>query len=38
MGLRMIDDFLAKNPNVGRCNDMKEVADVLAKVGGCTTE
>jgi hypothetical protein len=33
MGLRMIDDFLAKNPTVGKCVDMREVADVLAKQG-----
>lgn len=33
IGLRMIDDFLAKNPTVGKCNDMREVADVLSKQG-----
>ena len=32
MGVRLIDDFLARNPNVGRCNDFREMADVLAKV------
>lgn len=33
MGLRMIDDFLAKNPTIAKCADMREVADVLAKQG-----
>ena len=32
IGLRLIDDFLAKNPSVGRCNDLRETADVIAKV------
>ena len=33
MGLRMIDDFLAKNPMVGKCVDLREIADVIAKQG-----
>lgn len=32
MGVRLIDDFLARNSNIGRCNDFRETADVLAKV------
>ena len=32
MGVRLIDDFLARNPNISRCNDFRETADVLAKV------
>ncbi len=32
MGVRLIDDFLSRNPNVGRCHDFRETADVLAKV------
>ncbi|CAF1321997.1 unnamed protein product [Adineta ricciae] len=33
IGVRLIDDFLARNPNVGRCHDLRETADVLAKQG-----
>ena len=32
MGVRLIDDFLARNPNIGRCHDFRETADLLAKV------
>jgi hypothetical protein len=32
IGVRLIDDFLSRNPNVGRCHDFRETADVLAKV------
>lgn len=32
MGVRLIDDFLARNPNVTRCHDFRDTADVLAKV------
>ena len=31
MGVRMVEDFLARTPQVGRCSDFKETADVLAK-------
>lgn len=31
MGLRMADDFLAKNPRVGRCSNMQQLSEVLAK-------
>lgn len=31
IGLRLADDLLAKNPQVQRCTDMHQVADVLAK-------
>lgn len=31
MGVRMIEDFLARNPQVGRCSDFRETADVLSK-------
>ncbi|CAF4372600.1 unnamed protein product [Didymodactylos carnosus] len=33
IGVRIIDDFLARNPNIGRCNDFRETADVIAKQG-----
>lgn len=33
MGVRLIDDFLAKNTTIGKCNDFRDTADVLAKVG-----
>jgi hypothetical protein len=29
----MIDDFFAKNANVGKCGDLRAVADVLARQG-----
>lgn len=32
IGLRIADDLLAKNAQIGRCTDMHQVADVLAKV------
>jgi len=32
IGVRLIDDFLARNPNVNRCHDLRDTADVLAKV------
>lgn len=31
IGVRLIDEFLAKS-NVSRCVDLKETADVIAKV------
>lgn len=31
IGTRLIEDFLAKS-NLGRCNDFKEVGEVVAKV------
>ena len=42
MGIRMIDEFLAKS-NVDRCKDFEQTCKVLAKVGmkmflGCDTE
>lgn len=36
MGLRMADDFLAKNPRIGRCASMQQLAEVLAK-SACKT-
>lgn len=32
IGLRLADDLLAKNPQIGRCTDMHQVADILSKV------
>ncbi|XP_065648284.1 trafficking protein particle complex subunit 3 [Hydra vulgaris] len=32
IGVRLIEDFLARS-NVGRCHDLKETADVIAKNG-----
>ena len=31
IGVRIIDDFFAKNTSVGRCGDLKAVAEVLAR-------
>lgn len=31
MGVRMIEDFLSRNPQVGRCSDLRETADILSK-------
>ncbi|CAF0835195.1 unnamed protein product [Brachionus calyciflorus] len=31
MGVRMIEDFLARNPQIGRCSDLRETAEVLSK-------
>uniref|UniRef100_A0A0K0DZ40 Trafficking protein particle complex subunit n=1 Tax=Strongyloides stercoralis TaxID=6248 RepID=A0A0K0DZ40_STRER len=31
IGLRIADDFLSKNINVGKCTDMKQLSEVLAK-------
>jgi len=31
MGTRMIEDFLSRNPQVGRCSDLRETADILSK-------
>ena len=31
MGVRMIEDFLARTPQIGRCSDFRESAEVLAK-------
>jgi len=33
IGLRMADDFLAKNPRIGRCSEMQQVAEIIAKHG-----
>jgi hypothetical protein len=32
IGIRLIEDFLART-SLGRCKDLKDTADVLAKVG-----
>lgn len=34
IGVRLIEDFLARS-NVGRCQDFRETADVIAKVSFC---
>lgn len=34
IGVRLIEDFLARS-NVGRCQDFRETADVIAKVHFC---
>lgn len=34
IGVRLIEDFLARS-NVGRCQDFRETADVIAKVSLC---
>lgn len=31
MGVRMIEDFLARNPNISRCSDFRETAEILSK-------
>jgi len=31
IGVRLIEDFLARS-GVGRCNDFRETADIIAKV------
>jgi len=31
IGVRLIEDFLARS-GIGRCNDFRETADVIAKV------
>ncbi|KRY39312.1 T-complex protein 1 subunit alpha [Trichinella spiralis] len=31
IGLRIIDDFFSKNPNVGKCGDLKEVSEMVAR-------
>ncbi|KAK3739015.1 hypothetical protein QZH41_010495, partial [Actinostola sp. cb2023] len=33
IGVRIIEDFLARSNNTGRCHDLKETADVIAKSG-----
>jgi len=35
IGVRLIEDFLARS-GIGRCNDFRETADVIAKVS-CVT-
>ena len=35
IGVRLIEDFLARS-GLGRCNDFRETADVIAKVS-CET-
>ena len=32
MGLRLIEDFLAKS-NTGQCNNLRETAEIISKVG-----
>lgn len=32
MGTRLIEEFLARTPNMNRCADFKEVGEVIAKV------
>lgn len=31
IGLRIADDFLAKNPRIGRCSEMSHVAEIISK-------
>uniref|UniRef100_A0AC35U219 Trafficking protein particle complex subunit n=1 Tax=Rhabditophanes sp. KR3021 TaxID=114890 RepID=A0AC35U219_9BILA len=31
IGLRIADDFLSKNSSIGKCTDMRQLADVLAR-------
>ncbi|KRZ12375.1 T-complex protein 1 subunit alpha, partial [Trichinella zimbabwensis] len=31
IGLRIIDDFFSKNPNVGKCGDLREVSEMVAR-------
>lgn len=31
MGVRIADDLLSKNPNIGRCTDTHQIADVISK-------
>ena len=31
MGIRIADDFLSKNPNIRRCTDLHQLAEVLSK-------
>lgn len=33
IGLRLIEDFLAKSQNTGHCSNFREVAEVISKVG-----
>jgi len=33
IGVRLIDDFLSRNPNVTRCQDFRDTAEVLSKQG-----
>ncbi len=32
IGVRLIDDFLARNPNINRCHDFRDTAEILSKV------
>ncbi len=32
IGIRLIEDFLARFPDIGKCHDLKTTADILAKV------
>ncbi len=34
IGLRLIEDYLAKSNTVRRCSNFRETADMIAKVGG----
>lgn len=36
IGVRLIEDFLARS-NIGRCQDFRETADVIAKVPVAST-
>lgn len=31
MGLRMADDLLAKNPKIGKCSEMQQIAEIISK-------
>nr|CAD2140988.1 unnamed protein product [Meloidogyne enterolobii] len=33
MGLRLADDFLSKNPRIGRCSDFRQVMELISKNG-----
>lgn len=32
-GLRLADDFLSKNPRIGRCSDFRQVMELISKNG-----
>lgn len=31
IGMRIADDLLSKNPNIGRCTEINQIAEVLSK-------
>jgi hypothetical protein len=33
IGMRLIEDFLARSPDIGRCHDLKTTADIITKQG-----